>query len=88
VEIVSNLIKTINEAKINDKELVQVIADFLYSIGYSLEDSPEIRSSEEIIIRHAKNPSLGNSLMAQAKLMKEAWSQDVEEKKRREKIES
>jgi hypothetical protein len=75
---VANLLEVVTNANLNNKQLVDVVADFLYSLGNSIEGYPKIKNSIEIMERYGTNPTMGNSLMAQAKLMKEAWSQDID----------
>ena len=71
---VKNLLDTINDKNIkSNKVLVNIIANFLFSIGVSLENyNPN--TSEEILMRYANNPTLGNALMAQSKHMIETWA--------------
>lgn len=77
-EIVSKLCEIISENKINNKELVEIISHLLFSIGSSLENfQPE--SSEEVLMRYAQDPTLGNVLMAQAYHMKETWTENERE---------
>lgn len=51
-----------------------MLAHFLFSIGSSLENF-EPESSEDVLLRYAQNPTLGNVLMAQAYHMKETWTE-------------
>jgi hypothetical protein len=74
-EIVSSLCEIISKSQVqnNQEDLVEVISHFLFSIGSSLE-RVELGSAEDVILRYAKDPTLGNVLMAQAYHMKETWT--------------
>lgn len=74
---VSDLLDVVTGANLNNKQLIDVVADFLYSLGNAMEQYPKIKTSEELLERYGNKPTIGNSLMAQAKLMKEAWTQDI-----------
>lgn len=76
LEIVKKIINNIQETGVqnNQKDLIEVISDLLYSIGSSLENV-DLQSSVDILMRYAQEPTLGNALMAQAIHMKETWSE-------------
>lgn len=76
-EIVRRLCRTINQAQTNDKTIASIVAGFLWSIGSSLEEHPEFKDAQEVAERYHKWPTLGNSFMAQATLIHEAWLQDI-----------
>lgn len=75
IQIVANISKEINNNHLNALELVQVISTLLFSVGASLENYSDI-SAEKVLTNFAKNPTLGNALMAQALHMKETWVQN------------
>ena len=50
----------------------------MYSIGNSIEQCGDI-SATDVLMRYAKQPTLGVALMAQALFMKETWVHNEEE---------
>jgi len=73
-EIVEKLLETISEAELNTTELVSVLTTFLFSIGVSLDGCGSL-TSEQVLLKYAKKPTLGSALMAQSILMKETWKE-------------
>jgi hypothetical protein len=71
-ETVGKLLETISKAGLKEDDLISVLSLFLLSIGASLEGCEEV-ASEEVVLAYAKNPTLGNALMAQAIFMEETW---------------
>lgn len=80
-ETVKKLLKAISATKPTNNDIVLILSHLLFSIGASLEKC-EVSLSKEILLRYATNPTLGNTLMAQAMHMKECWVDDnkIEEK--------
>jgi hypothetical protein len=78
-EIVKTLCDEISETGIQEKDedLIEVLSHLLFSVGSSIEKTSVI-SSEEVLLRYSKEPTLGNALMAQALYMKEAWTRKEE----------
>jgi len=77
-KVIEQLISTINDAKLPQKDIIKVTSNFLYSLGFSLERCTVSLSSEGVLKRYASNPTFGNALMAQAIYMKEAWTEEEE----------
>jgi hypothetical protein len=71
-EIVRQLCEIITKSNLASNNIVSVLADFQFSIGSSLENCKP-STSEEVLLRYAQNPTLGNALMASAIQMKETW---------------
>lgn len=67
------LIKIINKDKVSTNEIVSLLANLIFSVGSSLENEPDVKNSKDILINYGKSNTLGWALMAQAKLMQEAW---------------
>jgi len=67
------LCKTLNQQNLTNREIANVLPQFLFSIGASLEDC-SLQSSEEVLKRYAEEPTFGNALMAQSLWMKETWA--------------
>lgn len=87
--IVSNLLSILSEAKIKEEgTITQILSEFIYSIGSSLESNPKISSLEEIEIRYGEQPTLGNALMAQAIWMRDTWVSEDPEKERKQNVRS
>ena len=66
-------------AKLNKTETLDVVIQFLYSIGASMEPEYNLQSSEAVLRSYAENPSIGNALMAQALWMRDTWKGQVRE---------
>lgn len=75
-----DLATVINYASLNHAELIDVVTNFLFSVGASVEGCGVLESSEEVLLRYSNNPTLGNALMAQALYMKETWIDNKERK--------
>ena len=73
LETVEELTAILNREKLTQRDLVSVIATFLFSIGSSLEDCGDV-SAENVLTMYASRPTLGSALMAQAMHMNETWS--------------
>ena len=69
---IQKLVDVFNSSDIKESEVIDIVANFLYSIGASL-NKEKIENPEEIIIKYAESPTLANALMAQATHMKETW---------------
>jgi len=82
-EIVKKLCGVIQESKLTTGQTHEILTRFLFSIGASLENC-DISSSEQVLKRYASNPTLGNALMAQALLMRDAWSTPLKERKEKD----
>ena len=74
-KVVDKLLETITEAKLNQSQLIKLIYILLFSIGATLEGCTEC-SSKEVLMNYAKNPTLGNALMAQSLQIKESWGRE------------
>ncbi|MHA2065167.1 MAG: hypothetical protein ACXABY_12395 [Candidatus Thorarchaeota archaeon] len=74
---VAELCDVMSEAGLNSSQLIKVVAQFLFSIGASLEKC-ELSSSKEVLLRYASNLTLGNALMAQALQMKETGKEKAD----------
>lgn len=72
-EIVKQILDVISEAGASKTDIVPILSLLLLSIGASLEGC-DVIVSEDVLIRYASNPNLGNALMAQGLWMKETWS--------------
>ena len=79
-KITANLCRILTEEQLINTDLISVLANLLFSIGASLENCDYL-TSEQVLIKYANNPTLGNVLMAQALHMKETWSQSERENK-------
>ena len=75
---IEDIIKAFNKYNLNKKDTVEVLSTVLYSIGIALEECDPPESSEKVLLMHAKKPTLGNALMAQALWMKETWQERKE----------
>ena len=73
-EIVEKLLQVLVDAKITDKELVDILALFLYSLGQAIEKE-DLKTSEEVLIKYAENPTFGSALMAQGLHMRDTWKE-------------
>jgi len=73
--VLKQLCSTISKASLSNKELVYVLSQLIFSIGASLENY-NASTSEKVLLRYAKTPTLGNALMAQGLHMKETWTGD------------
>jgi len=78
--IVKKLIQLINEAKLTPLQLGNVIPEFLFSVGISIEGCDDSLTSEDVLIKYAKTPTLGNALMAQALWMRDTWKESTQGK--------
>lgn len=77
---IKRLVNIFNHSNISSEDVHLVLSGFLYSIGSAMIDEMP-QSSEEILIKYAKEPTLGSALMAQAIHMKETWSKQGREEK-------
>ena len=78
-KVIAEIVEKFNDC--TNSEIVQVLANVMFSIGASLEQCTEKPLlSEEILTRWAEKPTLGNALMAQAKHMIECWVNSAEKK--------
>jgi len=82
-EILDKLCSIVNQAELNQNQLLKVLIDFMYTLGASIENIIEI-SSEEILKQYANNPTIGNALMAQALYMQDTWLVLQEEKDKKD----
>ena len=74
-EIVKQLIKILSENEVKrQNDFTYILSNLLFSVGSCLEQC-NVKGSEEILMRYATNPTLGNALMAQALKMKETWTE-------------
>lgn len=71
-ETVKQLLDVISKAEISQDDIVPVLSLLLLSVGATLEGCSTV-ASEEVVLNYAKQPTLGNALMAQAIFMKETW---------------
>ena len=84
-EIVKELCEVIAKAKPNKNQIPNIISHFLYTIGTWLENcNSSALTSEEVLMRYAKDPTLGNALMAQGLHMKEVWTVHAERKEQKQ----
>lgn len=79
-DVVQDILTILSNAKLTEEKTLVILIELLYSIGYSLEDCPNIKSIEEIEIRYGENPTLGNALMSQAIWMRDTWVKEPERK--------
>lgn len=75
IKTLSKIIKILNESSLTESEIVKVLYELLYSIGYSLEKI-EINMPQDILINYTEKNTLGATLMAQALFMKEKWDKE------------
>ena len=76
-EVILDLLKILSKHQINQEKLIDILAGFIYSIGESLEGQ-EFKTSEEVLMEYAKNPTLGIAMMAQGLWMRDNWKTTVE----------
>jgi hypothetical protein len=74
INVENKLCKIINSANLTTEELKEIIHEFLFSIGASLENCNKDLTAEEVLERYANKPTYGNALMTQALWMKETWT--------------
>lgn len=75
IKIVGDLVHHLDQENLNAVQLINVLSTLLYSVGVSLEGCGDI-PAEKVLTNFARNPTLGNALMAQALHMKETWIKD------------
>jgi hypothetical protein len=80
IEIVKQLCETLNSSRLNHLQIINIVSNFLFSVGASLSEGEPLESSEEILLQYSNKPTLGNALMAQALWMKETWANGPYEK--------
>jgi hypothetical protein len=79
-ETVKNLCKVITEAELNSHEIINVLINFLFSIGASMEEGVVSSSSEEILKKaYSEKPTIGIALMNQAIWIRDNWILKKEE---------
>ena len=74
------IINIINNDNISKSQLVPLLSNLLFSVGYTLEGMPNVNKSEIILKNYAQYNTLGWALMAQGKLMSETWTDKQEER--------
>jgi len=73
-EVIDQLIEVINSAKLKKKEVLDIMIEFMYCLGQSLEKKQyKVDSPEDLLIDFAENPTIGTALMSQALWMKDTW---------------
>ena len=77
---IKRLVNVFNHSNLQLRDLPQVVAGFLYSVGTAMLDDPP-RTSEDVLTLYAKKPSFASALMAQAIHMKETWIEQENERK-------
>jgi hypothetical protein len=71
-ETVEQLLEVISKAEVSQDDIIPVLSLLLLSVGATLEGCRTV-ASKEVILNYAKQPTLGNALMAQSIFMKETW---------------
>jgi hypothetical protein len=80
LEVVEELLETINNNNLERNELIEVLSSFLFSVGASIEGvADKDLSAEEVLKAYGSKPTLGTALMAQALYMVETWTTEVKE---------
>lgn len=70
--ILEELCTTITKGQFNPRETIEVLIQFIYSLGMSIENIKEI-DMEEILKQYASKPTIGNALVTMALFMKDTW---------------
>ena len=70
---IQELLEKFNKQELSTMETLEVLPNFIFSVGAALENS-SLQNSEEVLKRYAERPTFGNALMAQALWMKETWA--------------
>lgn len=78
-EALKTLCDVVSEASLNRLELLDLLSQFIYSVGVSMEPESNLQSSEAVLKSYAEKPTLGTALMAQALWMRDVWKGQVEE---------
>ena len=80
-ETLNKLVEVFNEGNLTEQETVEIISNFLYSIGASMSSDKIPESIEDVSRAYLSNPSLSSALMAQAVHMKKTWIDETNERK-------
>jgi len=81
--VVKELCDVITKSNLTSQQIADLLPEFLFSVGASLEDC-SLQTSEEVLKRYAEKPTFGNALMAQALWMKETWVIPEEERQKKD----
>lgn len=72
-ETLKALCDVITDAELNGRDIIQLVIEFLYSIGSSMESDSDLQTSEAVLMSYAEKPSIGKAFMAQALWMRDYW---------------
>lgn len=78
-EVLKTLCDAVTEAGLNRLQIIDLLSQFIYSIGVSIEPESNLQSSEAVLRSYAEKPTLGTALMAQALWMRDVWKGQVRE---------
>lgn len=71
-KIIKDLIKTVNNEKLTDSEIIDVYTDLGISIGCAMSGLDAVPLREDLEKKYYLNPTVGESLLLQSLLLR-AW---------------